>query len=107
MRAFLAGIMLLGLTAASASACGFGTKAARPAVPAVGTEIARKLKSEQIAPDIAAKVKALTTTMASLLADHKIDEARAVEEHAMQLLGYHKAYLRCGPGVAVWMKAPA
>jgi hypothetical protein len=31
--------------------------------------------------------------------------ARQREEQAMQILGYKKAWLRCGPGNFKWMKA--
>jgi hypothetical protein len=110
MRAFLAGIMLLGFTAASASACGFihpkgAAKHVAPA-PVTGTEIDKVLAREQPAPDVLAKVQDLRAQIASLVAANKVDEALAAEKDAMGMLGYYKAYLRCGPGIAVWMKQP-
>jgi hypothetical protein len=134
MRALLAGIVLLGFAAAPASGCGvvaIKTSKLVPALPgsaadlagtlakggfhfqavigitAVGTEIAKKLETEQMAPDVAAKMQDMMARMTALLADQKVDEARAVEEDALHLLGYYKTYFRCGFGVAVWMKRAA
>ena len=36
-----------------------------------------------------------------------MDAAREVEEKAMLILGYRKAWTACGPGSFLWMKLPS
>jgi hypothetical protein len=112
MRAFLVGIALLGLTAASASACGIappkGAAAPHAALgPAIGAKIDGILAHEPPTPDVVAKVQALHAQIVSLVAAGKTDQALAVEKDAMKLLGYEKRYLRCGPGSFAWFKLRA
>ena len=51
--------------------------------------------------------KAMRAEITTLKAKKKTTEARAVEEKAMLMLGYHKAWTACGPGSFLWMKLPA
>jgi hypothetical protein len=104
MRALLAGIVLFGFMAASASACGVPKGAAAPPPPAVGTELAAKLKAEKPTSDAVAKATDILVKVNALVADQKVDQARALEEEGLQMLGYRKTYLRCGNGDPVWMK---
>jgi hypothetical protein len=38
--------------------------------------------------------------------NRRMQEARAVEERAMKIIGYSKIWLHCGPGTFIWMKLP-
>ena len=51
-----------------------------------------------------AKVRDLRARIATLVAEKKIDQASDAQEEAMRILGYRKAFLRCGPGSYAWMK---
>ena len=54
-----------------------------------------------------AKLKAMRAEIATLEARKKTTEAREVEEKAMLMLGYRKAWTACGPGSFLWMKLPS
>ena len=45
--------------------------------------------------------------IATLEARKRTTAAREVEEKAMLMLGYRKAWTACGPGSFLWMKLPA
>jgi hypothetical protein len=34
----------------------------------------------------------------------KLEQAREIEEQAMRILGYRKAWLKCGEGTFAWIK---
>jgi hypothetical protein len=52
------------------------------------------------------KAKALRTQIKQLVATGKDKEALDAEEQVMNILGYKKIWLRCGPGTFAWMKVP-
>jgi hypothetical protein len=51
------------------------------------------------------RVMVLREQIRKLMAAGQERAARQLEEQAMQILGYKKAWLRCGPGTFMWMKA--
>ena len=53
------------------------------------------------------KVEDLQKQMTALAAAGNEKDARKAEEDAMHLLGFEKAWLKCGPGTFMWMKAAA
>ena len=106
MRAILLGLVLSGLIAAPALACGPGTKGGAP-IPPIASVLDEELPKAQLTEDDLAKARALRAQIATLVAAKKVDQARAVEEKAMALLGYRKMLLRGGPGTFLWMKTGA
>lgn len=72
-------------------------------VPALGAEIDRMMARGDIQkarPDI----DVLRAQMASLARSGDDAQARKLEEDAMQLLGFRKAWLRCGNGTFAWFR---
>src|SRR5262249_26325301 len=103
MRALVVGLVLSALLAAPALACGSAVKG--PAhVPPVAAELDDLLPKAQLSEADLAKLKDLRAQIATLVAAKNIKQARAVEEDAMRMLGYHKGLTRCGPGTYVWIK---
>jgi hypothetical protein len=97
MRAFLFGLVLSGLVAAPALACG-------PGIPPIAAALDDLLpKAELTAADLD-KARALRAEITMLLAAKKMDQARRAEEEAMAILGYRKMLLNCGPGTFLWAK---
>ena len=103
MRALAVGLVLTGLLAAPALACGSTVKGSA-LVPAIAVELDELLPKAQLSEADLAKVKELQARIATLVAARNIDEARSVEADAMRMLGYRKGLTRCGPGTFVWMK---
>jgi Spy/CpxP family protein refolding chaperone len=62
-----------------------------------------KLQSSLPEPQMQ-QIRTLREDIRKLVAANREDEARAVEEKAMQLLGYKKMWLACGPGTFMWVK---
>src|SRR5262249_15010238 len=101
MRAFLFGLVLSGLIAAPALACGPAVKGATPPIVA---ELDDHLAKAQVPDADLAKVKDLRARIETLMAEKKIAEARGAQEEVMGILGYRKALMRCGPGSYAWRK---
>jgi hypothetical protein len=105
MRALVVGLVLSGLLAAPALACGSAVKGSAHIPPvAVAVELDELLPKAQLSEADLAKIKDLRAQITTLAAARKIVQARAVEEDAMRMLGYRKGLMRCGPGTYVWMK---
>ena len=97
MRAFLLGLILSGLVAAPALACG-------SAIPPIAAALDELLPKAELPTADLEKVRALRAEIATLVAAKKMDQARGAEQEAMAILGYRKALLRCGPGTFLWAK---
>ena len=103
MRALVVGFILAGLLGAPALACGSAVKGVSNAPP-LAAELDELLPKAQLSEADLAKLKDLRAQIAALGAAGKANQARAVEGQAMRMLGYRKAYMRCGPGSFAWMK---
>jgi len=95
MRAFVLGVALFAVTAGPALACN---------IPPLAAALDDLLPKAELAGPEIEKIKALRVQIGQLAAAGQSDEAREVEEQAMQILGYEKTSLRCGPGTFMWMK---
>jgi hypothetical protein len=58
-----------------------------------------------MSPSDREKVTELRERIRRLQAAGDEKAARETEEQAMRLLGYRKAWLRCGPGTFMWVKS--
>jgi len=97
MRASILAVPLTLLLATSALACG-----ANPAgIGAIVDATRREVKLDEATGE---QVKALQAQIKQLVAAGKDAQARAAEEQAMNILGYKKLWLHCGPGTFAWMK---
>ena len=105
MRALVLGITLAALIVAPAMACG-PAGADKPLIPPLAAVLDDLLPEAQLSPADLEQVKALRTQIGKLAAAGKETAAREAEEQAMSILGYSKAWLRCGPGTFIWMKRP-
>ena len=103
MRPLLLGLVLSTLIVSPALACGPASKTQSNLPPLAASLDAMLPKAKLTAAD-AAKVGALRVKMTKLASTGKQDEARDAEEEAMRILGYEKAYMRCGPGTFSWRK---
>jgi hypothetical protein len=92
----LTGIALCWLLAAPAVAC--------PNIPPLGTAIDGLLKQSKLEDSDRAKVEDLKKQVDTLKAAGNERDARKAEEDAMRLLGFEKAWLKCGPGTFMWVK---
>jgi hypothetical protein len=111
MRRMLIGFVVLStVVAAPAFACGpggttrgGGVAYAPPLAALLDAELTRaKLDDAEMA-----KLKAMRAEIATLKSEKKMTAAREVEEKAMLILGYRKAWTACGPGSFLWMKLPS
>lgn len=100
MRRLVLGFALYAFAAAPAMACG-------PAggVPPLAAAIDQLLPKAELAEADRERVVVLREQIRQLMAAGQERAARKPEEQAMQILGYKKALLRCGPGTFMWMKA--
>ena len=105
MRALILGIALVAFIAAPAAACGSAGKDASH-LPPLAAGIDDLLPKAELSAADAEKVAALRAQIGKLAAAGKADAARKAEEQAMSILGYQKAWLRCGAGTFHWMKRP-
>ena len=105
MQRVLTAVLLTTILTAPALAC--GGKSARPYAnaPALAAALEEVLKDKPEGD--AARARDLLREIRQLAAAGQEHEARAREEEAMRLLGYRKAYMRCGPGSFSWMKQAA
>ena len=108
MRALMLGLALTVALTEQAMACGAG-KMTRGTAPVYVPPLAVALDSHQldaILPESdRAKVRVLRAEIDELVKAQKDDEARKVEEEAMAILGYRKAWAPCGTGSFLWMIA--
>jgi hypothetical protein len=98
MRVLLSGIFAIAFSAvvvAPALACG-----PKPLAAAFDQLLPEaQLPAEQIE-----RAKALRVRMTTAMTAGDETAARKAEEEAMEMLGYRKAPMRCGPGSFTWMK---
>ena len=102
MRRLVLGFALYAFAAAPAIACG---PSGKDGIPAPAAAIDRLLPEAELAAADRKQVMVLREQIRKLMAAGKERAARKSEEQAMQILGYKKAWLRCGPGTFMWMKA--
>jgi hypothetical protein len=102
MRRLVLSFALYALAAAPAIACGPDGK---DGIPPPAAAIDRLLPEAELAAADRERVMVLREQIRKLMAAGKERAARKPEERAMQILGYKKAWLRCGPGTFMWMKA--
>jgi hypothetical protein len=111
MRTLVLVVALSALIAAPALACGpkgHGSPShGNPNIPAVAEALDALLPEVTLAQADLDKVTVLRTQIKQLVASGKETAARKAEEEAMRILGYRKAWLRCGPGTFTWMKLPS
>ena len=103
MRTLLFGLVLSGLIAAPALACGPAVKGGSSGPPIAAALDNLLPKADLPAADLE-KVRGLRAEIATLVASNNLREARDAEENAMAILGYRKAPLRCGAGTFLWAK---
>jgi len=107
MRPLLAGLVLSTLVAAPALACGPSASGASvPKTPPLAASLDNELGNAKFPNAELKQLKALRAEINELAARDKMQQAREVEQQAMTILGYRKLFLRCGPGIFVWMKLP-
>jgi hypothetical protein len=101
MRVLIAACLLCAAIVGPAWACErpSGKKAA---VPLPGASIEGVLKRSKFAEEDVVRVRALQVQISDLVGK---DEARGreLEERAMNILGYEKAWLKCGRGTFGWL----
>jgi len=105
MRRLLAAIALSAALATPVLACGAGTQgpAGQPEPP-LAARLDDALRSAKLPDAALAQVEALRAEIARLAAADDVRQAREVEGAAMNILGYRKTWLRCGPGSFQWTK---
>ena len=101
MRTLVIAVALLGFTAFPVLACG--------PIPQLAVLLDELLPKATLPETDLTKVKDLRAQIKTLAAAGKNDQAREREEQAMLLLGYRKAWLKCGPGTFLWteLKQPS
>src|SRR5262249_30886090 len=104
MRAFLFGLVLSGLIAAPALACGPAVKGAAAPTPPIVAELDDHVAKAKLSEADLVKVKELRAKIETLVAAKDIVQAHKTQEEAMGILGYKKALMRCGPGSYSWIK---
>jgi hypothetical protein len=106
MRALLLGLALSVLIAAPAGACGpIGKGGATLPPPAAAID--RLLPEAKLSAADMEKVSALRAQIDDAVAAAQADAARAAETQAMRILGYRKAFSRCGAGSFMWQRIEA
>ena len=103
MRSLFLGIVLCGLIAGPAMACGPAAKG-QSSAPRIVAELDEHLASAKPSDEDLAKIKDLRAKIETFVAAKNIVQARNTQEEAMRILGYRKALLRCGPGSYSWIK---
>jgi hypothetical protein len=103
MRALVLGIMFGALVVAPAMACG-PNREDRPLIPPLAVPIDDLLPRAQLADVEREKLVALRAQIGELAAAGQQEAARRVEEDAMRILGFSKAWANCGPGTFIWVK---
>ena len=103
MRSVMLGVAFAALVAAPALACG-GPGISKPHISAPGASIDGFLPEAKLSEAELKQVRALRAKVGTLVAARRQAQARKLEEQAMRILGYERAWLRCGPGTFIWMK---
>jgi hypothetical protein len=101
MRKIILAVALSALAATPTLACG---PSGGRGIPAIGKSIDAFLPKSGLNSADKGKVTLLRTQIRMLVTDGKTEEARKTEEEAMRILGFEKAWLRCGPGTFTWRK---
>jgi hypothetical protein len=101
MHRLVLGFALCAFFAAPAMACGLTGK---DGVPPPASAIDELLPKAKLAEADREKVMVLREQIRQLMAAGEEHAARQPEEQAMQILGYHKGWLRCGPGTFIWIE---
>jgi hypothetical protein len=91
----LAAVSLI-LTLAPALACS--------PVPPLAIPLDRVLERATLPAAALARVTDLRAQITALAGAGKLEQAREIEEQAMRILGYRKAWLKCGEGTFAWIK---
>ncbi|MFL6306599.1 MAG: hypothetical protein ACJ72H_23950 [Candidatus Sulfotelmatobacter sp.] len=100
MRVLIAAYLLCVSLVGPASACEHPA-GKKPAIPTPGASIESALKRSKIAEVDVSRVRALQVQISALLSNDEV-RARELEERAMNILGYEKAWLKCGQGTFGW-----
>jgi len=103
MRSLFIGIVLCGLIAAPAMACGPAAKGESSASRVVA-ELDEHLAKAKPSDEDLARIKDLRAQIETFVAAKNLVQARNTQEEAMRIIGYRKALLRCGPGSYSWIK---
>ena len=85
------------MVAARRSGCG-------AMIPRLAVAIDETLPAVKLSDADVATVKTMRASIAQLAKAKRIEEARALEEQAMNILGFEKMWLRCGEGTFSWMR---
>jgi hypothetical protein len=103
MRTICLGIALFAIMTAPVLAC-TPHSGKRVSVPQLGAAIIIVLQHTQLSTLDIQKIRERQAEIARLASKGKESEARKVEEEVMSVLGYTKAWTRCGPGTFSWLK---
>jgi hypothetical protein len=101
MRRLALTLAFSALLAQVALACG----GRNPRIPTLNVAIDELLPEAPLSKSDREKVTALREKAHRLQKAGDEKAAREIEEQAMRLLGYRKAWLRCGPGTFMWLKS--
>jgi hypothetical protein len=96
MRALVVVTVSLALTLVPALAC--------DRIPSLAKPIDDLVKQVTLPAAELARVAELRSEIASLASAGKLEKARELEEQAMRILGYRKAWLKCGEGTFAWIR---
>jgi hypothetical protein len=105
MRRLFVAIMLSALLNAPALACGVSSNSQHisPTWPPATATIDRLLPNAKLTDAEVKNIKALRAEITKLVDSHKLNEARAVEVKAMEILGYKWTSFICTP--PMWVKS--
>jgi hypothetical protein len=103
MQRTLIALVLSVLVAPAALACG-GTPTDRPAVPPLAAALELALPNARLPAAELATARQLLASIKELAAAGDEQAARRLEQEAMELLGFEKALLRCGPSSFMWVR---
>src|SRR4029077_10582894 len=101
MRLLVAICLFAITTSVSAFACNHPARK-QPPIPPAGASIERALRGAAITAGDVLEVRELQAQIAKVAGSDE-EHARELEVRAMKILGYHKAWLRCGPGTFAWL----
>ena len=106
MRRTLLAFALTTLIAAPAMACGSPGTLKRE-VPPLAAALDELLPNANLTEAQLERVRVFRAEMERFAADNREAEARQIEEQAMLILGYTKAYPMCGRAAFWWLKPPS
>lgn len=96
MRMLVVATVSLALTLLPALAC--------DRIPSLAKPLDDLVKQATLPAAELARVAELRREIARLASADKLEQAREVEERAMRMLGYRKAWLKCGEGTFAWIR---